>query len=361
MKKFLLPLVSLAALALLPSCSEKFNIAAPYKNITVIYGLLDRADTAHYVRIQKAFLDDNISALTMAKNSDSNFFSSLDVVIKKIDFKGRPLGTTTLQRVDLTAEGYPKEPGAFFNSPNYAYKFTGDIDPSAIYRLVVRNNASGETDSADAPVIDDKNLSSFYVYLIDDSGTTQRPLDFASSNQYQTVTIGGRYTPPFDFSFQGYTTPVGMVQAILQFNWVDSNTVSGGTSYHSYNYDLGNTGITTAFSYKPKNISLQGALKAALGPAPDNTVRLLDRCRLSIYLGTYDFATYINAQSIQGTGLTGNEIQPVHTNIKGANALGLFTSRALRSGPVTLSSNTVDSLKASADFEVSRIKGTFYH
>ncbi|MBS1689466.1 MAG: hypothetical protein JSS96_12130, partial [Bacteroidetes bacterium] len=59
------------------SCSEKFKVAAPYKSITVAYGLMDMSDTAHYVRIQKAFLDENKSAITMAQNPDSNYFPQL--------------------------------------------------------------------------------------------------------------------------------------------------------------------------------------------------------------------------------------------------------------------------------------------
>ena len=81
MKKLFLPVTVLVALLSLSSCSENFDVAAPYKSITVIYGLMDQGDTAHYIRIEKAFLDQNKSAVDMAKNPDSIYFSNLDVRI----------------------------------------------------------------------------------------------------------------------------------------------------------------------------------------------------------------------------------------------------------------------------------------
>src|SRR6516164_7458325 len=109
MKKLIIPFIAMVSLFLLPGCSEKFNVAAPYKNITVIYGYLDMKDTAHYIRIQKAFLDQNKSAVTMAQTSDSNFYANLNVTIAKVSFNGATQGVIQLNRVDLNNEGYPKQ------------------------------------------------------------------------------------------------------------------------------------------------------------------------------------------------------------------------------------------------------------
>src|SRR5262249_40207264 len=140
MKKLLLPCIALVSLFLITSCSEKFKVAAPYKNITVIYGYLDRADTAHYIRIQKAFLDEDKSALTMAQTPDSSFYANLDVSIARVTYSGIKHDVIHLNRVDLGSEGYPKPIGAFFNTPNYAYKFKDLLDQQYIYRLIVHNN-----------------------------------------------------------------------------------------------------------------------------------------------------------------------------------------------------------------------------
>src|ERR1700733_715755 len=110
-------------------CTTKFKIAAPYENITVIYGFLDMNDTAHYIRVQKAFLDNSKSALTMSQSPDSSFYANINVRINRIDVTDSLLHDTIhLNRVDLNLEGYPKQPGVFFTAPNYAYKFKGLLD-----------------------------------------------------------------------------------------------------------------------------------------------------------------------------------------------------------------------------------------
>src|SRR6185437_11084003 len=109
MRKLFSPLLIITALVGISSCSTKFNIAAPYKNITVIYGLMDETDTAHYIRIEKAFLDQNKSAVVMAQNPDSSFYpeSQLDVKMELIDPSGTIDSIYSLSRVDLNNEGYP--------------------------------------------------------------------------------------------------------------------------------------------------------------------------------------------------------------------------------------------------------------
>lgn len=361
MKKFILPLLALVALSILPSCSEKFSVAAPYKSITIVYGLLDKSDTAHYIRIEKAFLDDSKSALAMAKEPDSSFFSSLNVKIKRISMTGNLLDTIHLDRVNLTTEGYPKESGTFFNSPNYAYKFKGVLNPNYIYRIVVSNAATGEVDSAEAPIIDN-SAAAFSVYYIDDTLSNPQ-FEFSNVNPYQKLDISARYSAGGNFKFNGYETPAGVAQAFIRFNWVDSNTATGATSRKFYDYNLGYLELqpNTVFTYSVKNTAMFNAINTAMVKAPENTVRLMDRCELIVYLGTHDFYNYIKVESLQGTGLTGNEIQPTFTNVKGQNVLGLYSSRVVRRGYVTIADRTIQALKTIDLVSAQRIVGTVYN
>lgn len=358
MKKIFAPLLLVSALLYLSACSEKFNVAAPYKSITVVYGILQRSDTAQYIRIQKAFLDENKNALVMAKEPDSNFFSTLDVKLKVFNFNGGLISTIPLTRVMLDSAGVEKEPGTFFTTPNYAYKFNSLLNPDAIYRLVIYNSASGETDSAEAPVIDDINNRAFTVYYIDDTNKNLKGLDFTSTNQYQKVPIVGRYAPPSSFKFNDYTSPVSIVQSFLRFHYTDSNTTSGVTTKRYFDMGLGYIGLlSNTFTYEVKNVEIYNAIGTGLGVAPANTVRLMGRCEMFFYLGTPDFNTYIQIASIQGTGLTGSEIQPTYTNLKGKNVLGLFTSRGLRHGYITLTRATLNALKTESMVAHTRIVG----
>ena len=365
MNKFLVPFIAIVALFSFASCSTKFNVAAPYKNITVIYGMLDQSDTAHYIRIQKAFLDNNKNALTMAQNPDSNFYASLNVTIARINYLtgGGVHDTIHLNRVDLDLEGYPKQPGVFFNSPNYAYKFTNTLDPNYTYRIYVTNYATGEVDSAEAPVIVDNDPNVFNVPDVDDSTYNRPGLDFTSViiNPNNVVDITGTYTPPGNYLFYGQTSPVGLSELVIRFNWLDSNISTHAKVRHYYDYDFGFKSITAnAFDYPINNVDMYGAVRTALGTAQTGIVRLIDRCTLFTYLSTPDYSTYEQIQSTQGTGLTGNEIEPVYTNCKGANVLGLFTSKAVRVGIIGISDVTIDSLIVSPLLAGTNLQGKAY-
>ncbi|MBK7150108.1 MAG: hypothetical protein IPH78_15250 [Bacteroidetes bacterium] len=40
---------------LVSGCKQDFDITSPYKEITVVYALLNAKETTHYVRIQKGY------------------------------------------------------------------------------------------------------------------------------------------------------------------------------------------------------------------------------------------------------------------------------------------------------------------
>jgi hypothetical protein len=367
MKKIIFSLCA-ASMFLMTSCSEKFDVAAPYKDITVVYGYLDMADTAHYIRIQKAFLDENKSAIDMARVADSSFYSNISVRIERYNSSGTNIliDSIHLNRVDLAQEGYTKEAGTFFNAPNYAYKFTNALDPRFIYRLKITNLVTGNVDSADAPVINNQlpvgsGGQGFKVDPVDESSLNIDGMNFFSVLPYRYYIIDASYVPTPNYNFNGETNPAKVAQAVIRFNWYDSNIVTKTLTPRYYDLDAGYIGlINSNIEYKIENRSLYNGLSSGMGTAPENVIRLLDRCDLTMYLSTSDYNNYRLAIQAQGNGLTASEIAPVYTNIKGANVLGLFTSRAKRSGKITINERTVDSLVASPLLSHTKLKGTIY-
>jgi hypothetical protein len=357
-------IIFIIILFLIPGCTQKIKTAAPYKTITIVYGLLDMADTAHYIRIEKAFSSQDQSAVTLAKNPDSSLLPNINVHVEMIDFSGNRHDTIHLNRVDLNLEGYQKQPGVFFTAPNYAYKFTNKLDPNYIYRLIVTNLVSGETDSADAPVIVNGNDSIFSVGLIDYPGGG---IDFSRTASTDPLKITGSYANVVtDYNFEGQGIPVGFAQAIIRFNWTDSNTVTRATSDHYYDFYLSNIipliGYPGAsFEYDLHNIELYLALYTGMGAAPPNTYRLIGNCDLFAYLSTTDFYNYEAAQLSQGTGLTEGTIEPIETNVKGAHALGLFTARAFKTGKLAVSYVTIDSIMKYPLFANANVAGASNH
>ena len=59
---------------LLSACSNDFEVTAPWKDIPVVYAILSPQDTAHYIRIEKAFIDPDKSALEIARIPDSLYY-----------------------------------------------------------------------------------------------------------------------------------------------------------------------------------------------------------------------------------------------------------------------------------------------
>ncbi len=364
MKKIISSFIAVIALLVVTSCSTKFNVGAPYKNITVIYGFLDESDTAHYIRVLKAFLDQSKSAITMAQVADSSYYYSINVKIERINM----LDTTNrdtihLNRVDLNKEGYQKEAGVFYTAPNYAYKFTNALDPNYFYRIVVTNLVTGQVDSANSPIIDDIDYSAFYVDALDTTVPKQNFIDFSQTTNSSEYDLTGGYNTPSSYYFYGQATPVAVAQAIIRFNWYDSSIIDHTLSGHSSDYNVGYLPIASSggIDFPISDLSLYGALMSGMGIAPANTIRLLDRCQFFVYLSTPDYNTYYQSSLTQGTGLTGSDIEPISTNILGPGAIGLFTSRGLRTGRVTISTATVDSLLISPLVAAANIKGTIYH
>jgi hypothetical protein len=344
--------------------APKNLILLPHTRILPLY----KADTAHYIRVQKAFLDNTKSAITMAKTPDSSFYSNLSVRIKRYSIiTGLIHDTILLSRVDLTSEGYPKQPGLFFQAPNYAYKFTDSLDPAYFYRIVVTNNATGEIDSADAPIIKDTDPTTFHIDQLDDATTHNGGMSFYNTAPHHYFEISGYYVKPFTYKFHDQTSPVAIAQGVIRFHWADSSNITHALTLHYYDYNLGYTQTQGgSFVYDAEDINLYSALSSGMGPTPDASIyRLIDRAELFIYLSTPDFYTYQQAIANQGVGLTGNEIEPTYTNIQGANVYGLYTSRAVRSDYITITPQTVDSLiaqsKAGSLLGNSQLVGTRYH
>lgn len=151
MKKFISPLL-LSAIIGISSCSDKFDIAAPYKEVTVVYGIMNMNDTAHYIRIQKAFMDESKSAVDMAKEEDSSFYKNLKVELIESDIPEKNSVKRRLQltRVQLTDKD---NNGAFFPSPNYAYRVelpdqSYKFSPFWAYKLIITNQENGRVDSS---------------------------------------------------------------------------------------------------------------------------------------------------------------------------------------------------------------------
>lgn len=318
MKKIFHTIAWVAGILGITSCNEKLDIAAPYKNITVVYGMLDITDTAHYIRIQKAFMDGNKSALDMAKIADSSFYNALDVRIKELSAGGAVLRTIKLDKVDLAQEGYPKDTGVFFNTPSYAYKFRESLDAANRYRLVILNTQTGVVDSAETAVID--NTLPNTEFGIREWLDATINMDFS------------RTTQKFDYT-GSIPASVYAAQLVIRFKWVDSNIVTHTSVPHISDFSVGDPDVVAGkpVSFKTEEINLFYFLRSELAgpPEADHYRYFEDSCDMILYAAGEEYYKYLKLNQVSG-GLTANEIRPVYTSIKGPDAMGLFSTRGNR-------------------------------
>ena len=118
-------------LSLFFSCSTDFDVNAEWKDITVVYCLLNQNDSAHYVKVNKAFLGEQ-DAYIMAQISDSFNYENINVSLEQWNNDNRikiiPLEKTT---------EIVKQPGIFATDNNIIYKTTGSIFADSEYKLII--------------------------------------------------------------------------------------------------------------------------------------------------------------------------------------------------------------------------------
>ncbi|HTN45916.1 MAG TPA: hypothetical protein VL098_06170 [Flavipsychrobacter sp.] len=342
MKKFFLAAVALFSTLGFYSCSDDFEVGAPYKNVTFVYGLLNVNDTAHYIRIQKAFFDENRNALTLAQIADSSFYSDLQVVIREIG--GGNVKNIPLTRVNLIDEGIIKDSGSFFTSPHYAYKFKDGLNTSYSYRLVISNPSLTLNDSSEISIVDTANFN----------------VPPAEQNNYFLNFSDTKPVNPVKSYFLCLTPKnAAMIEGKIRFYWMDKNTVTKQETDRNAEY-IFSTGVTTigSTSIFCTNLSVYYFLQNAIGKAPQNVERYMDSCDLTISVGGADLLKYFNVANSADGGLTADLISPLYTNIAGENVYGIFSSRtSIVYRNVPLSLPTIDSFRVNPITAGLNIKG----
>ena len=358
MKQFLFAAIVITIFSI-TGCSDDFEVTAPYRQITIVNGVLDPADTAHYIRIQKAYLDENKSAIVMAQEPDSSFYDSLNVSIIEYNADRKTIKNTyNLWRVKTTDENYPKNDPLsdkqFFTTPNYAYKFKkADLDPQLWYQLIIINNDINRVDSSELfGIVNDDSLRKDNGFFIQAFNVKDKALNFAQ------ITLEKKYDLILFMPQNGR-----MVEGIIRFNYVDSNLVTGvkrkdSVDFH-FDEELAVTSFGNPVTLSALNTSFYAFLNASIGAPPNtNIVRLIDTCHIFVYAASPEIYYYKQVNLGQTGGLTADNIQPHYTTFKSKDVIGVIGSRARRSYYEAYIDNaTLQVLKTNPATEPLQIRG----
>ena len=166
MKNRLLTLFAVAVCAILPalsSCEKEFNPLAEYKDITIVYGLVNPVDTTHYLRIHKAFLGPG-DIILMAKEPDSSLYPVEDIDVRVFDIDEK--GNSTRLPVRIENKGGKDSTGYFYAPTQRVYCFDkifetsyGDVyRPENIIKVEIENKKTGKIVYAQTSLVHSFNV-----------------------------------------------------------------------------------------------------------------------------------------------------------------------------------------------------------
>lgn len=313
MKKlhFLLPFWML----LLAACSNDFDVAAPWKEIPVAYGILSPVDTAHYIRVEKAFLDPETSALTIAQIPDSLYYpeNAIAVYLQRVS-NGQ---LYQMSRVDGSQDGYPRKDGIFASQPNWLYKIRPNeldgLKKGEKYRLVIKR-ADGKPD-----VTAETTIPQDFVFF--DPSPSDNPLVISFLPD----------SPPTVVEWRGDVNAVYYnVSFVIRYREEYSN----GTVVHdtivwqaAKNVERSNTQVTSGF-YKGE-AAIQGEsfyrfLDNNIDSVANPPVRRFTGVDYILTGGGKEIKDYLEAAAANA-GITGAEVFPTYTNL--SEGFGLLSSK----------------------------------
>jgi hypothetical protein len=321
-------LLALGILVSVASCDNELDVTAEYKEIGIIYSLINPGEAEHVVRIQKAFLGDG-NALVMAENPDSTYYGDI-LDVKLIQIKnGAEITTIPLTRFT----GQDKEEGDFPVSPNILYKTNGEVlDKSSEYKIVVKNLETGNEFWAQTVLVDT-------VKIVKPSVTNNSDIRWVIKNgnnpaEYNDVII--EYAVSSKAEIYSYT---------IRFNFIETNVSNGQITSKSIDWVFGNDYVFETNGAPNITHAINGEdfyRFVAQKLNPDNTVqRTAGTLDFIVSGGSEVLANYININSSTTSILT---TIPLYTNVN--NGLGIFASRFVTTSPnKPLGVFSLDSLK----------------
>ena len=324
MKKLLyaLPFVALFWSA----CKNDFDVAAPWKEIPVVYAMLSPDDAAHYVRVEKAFLDEDKSAIEISKIGDSLYYpeNAISVYIVRDKTSDRLL----LKRVDGVKEGLVKD-----TQPRWLYKLPTNLNdkilPGEKYRVEVER-ADGKS-----KVTGETTIPKDFVFTTPTPANFPRNVSFQFENgidfQWRSDVNGLYFNLTMRVKYRE-EAPDGTVLMRRTIEWMPIVNVAR-SDIGAPNY-LGKANVSQERFFK--------MLADSVGPIQPNRFRYFELGDLVLEGGGYEIGEFLKIAAT-ASGITGAEVLPTYTNL--SEGYGLVTSKnAVLLDGIRITPATVDAM-----------------
>ncbi len=307
------------------ACKDELQLNAPWKDIPVIYGMIDRTDTAYYIRVEKVFINPEGDITEIAQIPDSIYYPEDAIAVFLTDLES---GTKKqLQRVDGNLEGYPREAGPFADQPNYLYKLKASVLPlgeNVPVGLTIERQGSAGDVTAEAAVLGEISPSG----LIDGSQVTFK-YDQQNSFRWTSGSEARIFDVEMHIHYDEWEAGHSQDAVSKTLVWTMARSVPRSSS-------------SSTTIIKIDGIDFYTTLAASLEAKP-TTLRQFTGMDMIVIGAGQAVEEYIKITQAN-TGITAAQDIPTYTNIDGG--LGLFSS--ISKGGVfglQLSSTTLDLLK----------------
>lgn len=245
MKKIHLYLLWMTMAAIfLVSCKPKVDLASDYRDVTVVYGLLNPLDKCHYIKIYKGYLTSE-NALVWAQDLDNISYYN-DIEVELIEHrKNGDVVTYPMDTVMSVAKNY----GVFASPTQVLYrpvkKLTthtpAELRSGCLYELRITNKKTGRVVTSHTTTIDKM--------------TCNIPI---GGSEHTISTLNINYEKPWSVGFQANTWPENAyaVDAYVTFRYIEQDQVTLDTVHKS----VDDVRVTTGFvqgneaSFKPNVI-----------------------------------------------------------------------------------------------------------
>lgn len=327
-------ILSLTLLAgVLASCSTKVDLYADYKDIPVVYGLLDATQDTNFIKIVRAFSgsdDASVDATQVALIADScNYPGKLDAKIYRYKhvYGNQYDWDATIVLDTMTI--HDKDSGAFYYPHQKVYYATSGILDNTetkhyIYRLeIIKGN---DTITSETGIVGGESFK-----------ITNSQVSFVSEETDKTGKI--TFFPAENAAVYN-----------LEFWFRYKETLQGVSTYKTVRYSFGMKNVDNlgeengVFSVSYSQNLLFNLLRSAIANNPYQTTYSYDPNKsftISLAAGGDELYNYI--QINQGAGGLSQSV-PDYTNINGG--YGVFSSRVNINKTVKLSARTQSDLSS---------------
>ncbi|MCX6351265.1 MAG: DUF4249 family protein [Bacteroidetes bacterium] len=318
------------------ACKTDFDVNEKWKEIDIVYGLLSSKDSflnnndypydsVQYVRVSKAFLNNNSSALDIAKNPDSLYHKDpINVVLDEYQIGNpTPSKSFTLEK-DISIA---KDSGLFAYPSQVLYRTPKGfkLNTQMEYKIRVNNPKTGVNVSAKTKVIAATKPGRTLQF---------RPVFFWSNDDtkdgitWKSAPNARFYDVSYVFHITEYNKQTKLPLKTFDLKWPLlttqlTNSLDGNEDNSIY------TSGKEFFNFVARSI-----------PVNDNVIRrFTKKVDLWIEAGGDDIYYYIQVNQ-PSIGIV--QKKPEYTNIE--NGYGIFSARASTLMSLPMSTETIDSL-----------------